>query len=1022
MKNTKIKYATAFISSTFADMKSERDLIMYNVFPKVKRWAFERGIIFDIVDLRWGINENQAQNLHHTIKICLERIKECNPLFVCLLGDRYGWIPDSKDFNQSMFEKDILQYQGASATELEIFQALEGAFYDGPEKSCIFLFRNELCFDGVKNSVQKIYKDEKNYAKQQKLKKKIEERSPITNYSAEFEENEYNVALGNFQVSDLPLENVLTEKIISVLREKYNICDDEELITDDLLVHQQFYHKYLSLVPKIDWCVNKMHDYLKEVPEGALQPILLNSKHSLEHQVAHFINEEQENTRVIYRFMGIDNKILNEKDLVNSIAYEISGDAEYLNDLIKSSLFLKDWFEKTNEKVTLIIAGIDEKEFVGYMTVLNAFKTSKTVLFIKASQAYNGKYIEYTKEDFKFLAQKMLYARAKTLLPEQIDEVLKFVNGDYDLLKITVNYLCSFADFERLGNMISELKTHDGRSLVNSFVEKMIEVQNLRPVSGIMELVLELLCYTPLPITRSDIIETISLYCHKENIPVEKIEKEVDFSLCFAKDFIEEYNSRFIIKNKTLKNIFGVYLTEISNTSALMKYLESVYCSKIISKNGHLERIDGENYCKILKSGLFKSASKKFKNFILSETESLYRLAKAVGKRELIELFQALTIQEMGHSTRYLLSDDESLPNDQSLKIKQSTAITTEKLFATSRKNGVENIYLTYYTAMLSITNKDLASEESFKKFLSKHLKNDNQPYHKLQLPKNLVISSSNCELFTIFNAHKNTYQTYFGVCNNGFFFVIDVFSGEAVRTFALPFKEGAPISTFYSNHQMHVLFEKGVVAIINLDVNTVQIYRFEDEHLKITAFNNYYFKGYNVMVQDSQHVKLLKGLNCQFGMKLNEQYKVESAFLTFTDLNELNKLIVVAHDIKGQCMFLLIDTYAKKIIDSLTLYESAVFLAQDHKNGAIYMENKKGENFVVWVTDDNTFGLGGTEMRCIHVNDGKGLTSNKGLDVFYNQEFITKETSAILASFGTRKGVGFITEEKILYFIDNGY
>lgn len=1022
MKNTKIKYATAFISSTFADMKGERDLIMYNVFPKVKRWAFERGIIFDIVDLRWGINEDQAQNLHHTIKICLERIKECDPLFVCMLGDRYGWIPNDKDFNQSMFARDISKYEGASATELEIFQALENAFYDGTEKSCIFLFRNELCFDGINDSVQKIFKDEENHTKQEKLKKKIEERSPITNYSAEFEKNDDDIALGKFKASNLPLEELLTEKIISVLREKYNICDDEELITDDLLVHQQFYHKYLSLVPKIDWCVNKMHDYLKEVPQGGLYPILLNSKHSLEHQVAHFINEEQENTRVIYRFMGIDNRIVNEKDLVNSIAYEISGDAEYLNDLIKSSLFLKDWFEKTNEKVTLIIAGIDEKEFVGYMTVLSAFKLNKTLLFINASQPYSNRYIEYTKEDFKLLAQKLLYNKAKTLLPKQIDDVLEFVNGDYNLLKTTINYLCSFANFESVGNMISELKTHNENSLVKKFVEKMIEVQNNHFISGIMELVLELLCYTPLPITRNDIVETISLYCHKENIPIEKIEKEVDFSLCFAKDFIEEYNARFIIKNKTLKNIFGVYLTEISNTSALIVYLESVYFSRIISKNGQLERIDGENYCKIIKAGLLKNARKTFRNFVLSEVESFYRFAKAIGKRELIELFQALAIQEMGHSTRYLLSDDESLPSAQNLKIKQATAITTEKIFAASRKNGEENIFSTYYTMMLSITNKDLISQESFKKFLSKHLKKDKQPCHKLQLSKDLVITSSNCELFTIFNAHKNTYQTYFGVCNNGFFFVIDAFTGETVRAFALPFKEGAPISTFYSNHQMHVLFEKGVVAIINLDVNTVQIHRFEDEHLKITAFNNYYFKGYNVMVQDLQHVKLLKGLNSQFGMKFNEQYKVESAFLTFNDLNELNKLIVVAHDIKGQCMFLLVDPYAQKIIDSLTLYEGAVSFAQDHKNGAIYMANKKGENFVVWVTDDNTLALDETQMKCIHVNNGKGLTSNKGVGIFYNQEFITKETGAILASFGTRKGVGFVTEEKILYFIDNGY
>ena len=71
MRNNRIKYATAFISSTFTDMKSERNLIMYSVLPRVKRWAFKRGIIFDIVDLRWGINNEQSEKLHQTMRICL---------------------------------------------------------------------------------------------------------------------------------------------------------------------------------------------------------------------------------------------------------------------------------------------------------------------------------------------------------------------------------------------------------------------------------------------------------------------------------------------------------------------------------------------------------------------------------------------------------------------------------------------------------------------------------------------------------------------------------------------------------------------------------------------------------------------------------------------------------------------------------------------------------------------------------------------------------------------------------------
>ena len=58
-----------FVSSTFMDMKRERDLLHDLVFPKVKAHCKTLGIDFHPIDLRWGIQE-EASNHHPPPSSC----------------------------------------------------------------------------------------------------------------------------------------------------------------------------------------------------------------------------------------------------------------------------------------------------------------------------------------------------------------------------------------------------------------------------------------------------------------------------------------------------------------------------------------------------------------------------------------------------------------------------------------------------------------------------------------------------------------------------------------------------------------------------------------------------------------------------------------------------------------------------------------------------------------------------------------------------------------------------------------
>jgi WD40 repeat protein len=86
-----------FVSSTFEDLKEERDALQRHVFPRLRSLCEQHGARFQAIDLRWGVRDEAALD-QRTMEICLAEIERCQrtgikPNFIVLLGDRYGWQP-----------------------------------------------------------------------------------------------------------------------------------------------------------------------------------------------------------------------------------------------------------------------------------------------------------------------------------------------------------------------------------------------------------------------------------------------------------------------------------------------------------------------------------------------------------------------------------------------------------------------------------------------------------------------------------------------------------------------------------------------------------------------------------------------------------------------------------------------------------------------------------------------------------------------------------------------------------------
>lgn len=134
-----------FLSSTFRDMQSERDVIRNKVFPDINRKAslYNDSVTFN--DLRWGIDTSGLSEGEASKKIfraCNNALMVSDQLMIILLGNRYGWIPGSAELD-SLIEDNIIDraLDPVSATEFEIEQ---GVFL-GEKRALVYIreFTNE---------------------------------------------------------------------------------------------------------------------------------------------------------------------------------------------------------------------------------------------------------------------------------------------------------------------------------------------------------------------------------------------------------------------------------------------------------------------------------------------------------------------------------------------------------------------------------------------------------------------------------------------------------------------------------------------------------------------------------------------------------------------------------------------------------------------------------------------------------------------------------------------------------------
>jgi len=146
---TKDRVVRVFISSTFRDMQDERDILIKKIFPQLRKLCEERAVTWTEVDLRWGITTEESAE-GKVLPLCLAEIQRCRPYFIGMLGERYGWVPDSIPADLLESQTWLNEHLEHSVTELEI---LHGVFSEEQmHRHAYFYFRDPKYLESVPDS------------------------------------------------------------------------------------------------------------------------------------------------------------------------------------------------------------------------------------------------------------------------------------------------------------------------------------------------------------------------------------------------------------------------------------------------------------------------------------------------------------------------------------------------------------------------------------------------------------------------------------------------------------------------------------------------------------------------------------------------------------------------------------------------------------------------------------------------------------------------------------------------------
>ena len=307
-----------FISSTFQDMQTERDFLIKKTFPKLREIAARRLVTMTPIDLRWGITQEDSQS-GKVVELCLQEIERCQPFFIGIIGERYGWCPSESDFENNSMLFDQYQWlhddiaEGYSVTEIE----MQFAVLRRHEHPNAFFF--------IKKPRQDEYADDK----LKKLVSKVISTGKILSDVIDNQEKLHEKGYCYYAYYTSPDDFAqLVEKSLTL---QLDITFPLEEISDEWLLENRAQQAYLQelcdiYVPQAN---NELITYYLDRMQERYLMITSHSEcyYGKSAFIANWIKEEKLNNKVdiVYHFVGVGYLKGNYKKILKRLCIELSS-------------------------------------------------------------------------------------------------------------------------------------------------------------------------------------------------------------------------------------------------------------------------------------------------------------------------------------------------------------------------------------------------------------------------------------------------------------------------------------------------------------------------------------------------------------------------------------------------------------------------------------------------------------------------------------------------------------------------
>ncbi len=351
LSGLKQRVIRVFISSTFQDMKEEREELVKRVFPKLRKICEQRGITWGTVDLRWGITDEQSAE-GKVLPICFREIDECRPYFIGMLADRYGYVPEEIPWELTDRVPWLLESEDRSITELEM---LYGFLNDSksPEYAR-FYFRDPL------------------YMKSRDPEYKSDDPERLADLKDRIRAT--GVTVRENYPDPRELGKLVHDDLLSVINELFPSGSELDPLDRDVLDHEMFAHaRHKVYIERQEY-----FDRLNAHVEGGDEPLVIlgesgSGKSALLANWISLYRETNPGTLCVTHFIGATPYSADWTAMLRRIMGELKRRYSLLADVPSESRALKadfaNWLHiasvaagKKNERVIIVLDALNQLE------------------------------------------------------------------------------------------------------------------------------------------------------------------------------------------------------------------------------------------------------------------------------------------------------------------------------------------------------------------------------------------------------------------------------------------------------------------------------------------------------------------------------------------------------------------------------------------------------------------------------------------------------------------------------------